>query len=215
MSVCERELADEVEGNLSMKKDKLSSIATVRCQAAEGNDDSIARLHDVILRDLHCEVARRLEANDHTEVSAASLIQGLYVRFEAAHSLDDWATKRDFYCVVVSVVASTLLEHYHARSLAVSSADQCLHPLDYTLNQIEMLNGFDFQKLYNALVTLELNAPRQYTILALRILAGMSLEHTAAVLEISKASVERDWRLARAKLHRDLWNQTYDATATQ
>jgi RNA polymerase sigma factor (TIGR02999 family) len=46
--------------------------------------------------------------------------------------------------------------------------------------------------------------PRHARIVELRFFGGLSIEETAEVLEISPATVKRDWVLARAWLHREL-----------
>jgi len=38
----------------------------------------------------------------------------------------------------------------------------------------------------------------------LRFFGGLSVDETAEVLKVSNATVRRDWRLARAWLHREL-----------
>ena len=49
----------------------------------------------------------------------------------------------------------------------------------------------------------ELN-PRHSEIVELRFFAGVTIEETAEVLGVSHATVEREWRFARAWLHREL-----------
>jgi RNA polymerase sigma factor (sigma-70 family) len=46
--------------------------------------------------------------------------------------------------------------------------------------------------------------PRQARIVELRFFAGLSIDETAEALEISKATVNRDWVTARAWLLREL-----------
>ena len=58
----------------------------------------------------------------------------------------------------------------------------------------------------NALVRLALVDPRQVKIVEMRYFAGLTIEETAEVLEISDATVKREWSLARAWLRRELGN---------
>jgi len=46
--------------------------------------------------------------------------------------------------------------------------------------------------------------PRQAQVVELRFFAGLTVEETAEVLEVSPATVKRDWLVARAWLHREL-----------
>jgi DNA-directed RNA polymerase specialized sigma24 family protein len=58
----------------------------------------------------------------------------------------------------------------------------------------------DLVTLDAALGALEKDEPRLASVVALRIFAGMSIEETAEALELSPATVKRDWLYARAWL---------------
>jgi RNA polymerase sigma factor (sigma-70 family) len=58
--------------------------------------------------------------------------------------------------------------------------------------------------LDEALDALERIDAQQRRIVELRYFGGLSIEETAQVLEVSPATVKRDWRMARAWLHREL-----------
>jgi RNA polymerase sigma factor (sigma-70 family) len=46
--------------------------------------------------------------------------------------------------------------------------------------------------------------PRQAQIVELRFFGGLSIEETAATLSVSAPTVKRDWRVAKAWLHKEL-----------
>ena len=58
--------------------------------------------------------------------------------------------------------------------------------------------------LDRALVELARISDRQTRVIECRFFAGMTVEETAEALEISRATVKRDWQLARAWLNREL-----------
>ena len=58
--------------------------------------------------------------------------------------------------------------------------------------------------LDDALSGLERIDPRLVRIVECRYFAGLSIEETAEALEVSPATVKRDWTVARAWLHREL-----------
>ncbi|HZL55897.1 MAG TPA: ECF-type sigma factor [Bryobacteraceae bacterium] len=58
--------------------------------------------------------------------------------------------------------------------------------------------------LDRALDTLELRQPRQCKVVELRFFAGLSIEETAEVMDLSAKTVMRDWKLARAWLHGEI-----------
>ena len=84
-------------------------------------------------------------------------------------------------------------------------------PLDQALDQIaadfEKTHRFDLEALENALARLKQRSARQYEVIMYRFYGGLSVAETAEALNISVGSVERDWRLARAKLYAELRDQ--------
>ena len=62
--------------------------------------------------------------------------------------------------------------------------------------------SLDFLDLDEALAELDAEAPRQARVVELRYFAGLEVAEAAEVLDISVATVERDWRFARAWLSR-------------
>jgi RNA polymerase sigma-70 factor, ECF subfamily len=58
--------------------------------------------------------------------------------------------------------------------------------------------------LDDALRRLEQLEPRQSRVVACRFFGGLSVQETAAALGISARTVERDWAVAQAWLHREL-----------
>jgi RNA polymerase sigma factor (TIGR02999 family) len=62
----------------------------------------------------------------------------------------------------------------------------------------------DLMELDEALTALERVDSQQRQIVELRYFGGLNIEETAQVLSVSPATVKRDWRMARAWLHREL-----------
>jgi RNA polymerase sigma factor (TIGR02999 family) len=65
-------------------------------------------------------------------------------------------------------------------------------------------SSLDILALDAALGRLEAAAPRQARIVELRYFAGLEIEEAAQALDISPATVKRDWVFARAFLLREL-----------
>jgi RNA polymerase sigma-70 factor, ECF subfamily len=62
--------------------------------------------------------------------------------------------------------------------------------------------------LNGALDRLAALSTRQRDVVECRFFGGLSVEETAEALEVSAATVKRDWRLARAWLHHELKSGT-------
>jgi RNA polymerase sigma factor (TIGR02999 family) len=81
-------------------------------------------------------------------------------------------------------------------------ADRRVEPRDLVVAQPPP--DVDVLALDEALTRLAMFESRWSRLVELRYFAGLTVEDTAAVLDLSTATVERDWRLARAWLYREL-----------
>ena len=62
----------------------------------------------------------------------------------------------------------------------------------------------DMLALHEALQTLQRDNARRHQVVMLRFFAGLTTEQTASAMDLSTATVEREWRFARALLHEHL-----------
>ena len=62
----------------------------------------------------------------------------------------------------------------------------------------------DVLAIDEALTKLAEKDPRKAQIVELRFFGGLEVEETAAVLKISEITVMRDWKMAKAWLHKEL-----------
>jgi RNA polymerase sigma factor (TIGR02999 family) len=69
----------------------------------------------------------------------------------------------------------------------------------------------EITSLNDALEALEAVDPRKSRVVELKFFGGLSVEETSEVLNISKETVARDWRLAKAWLLRELSERRQNA----
>jgi RNA polymerase sigma factor (sigma-70 family) len=72
--------------------------------------------------------------------------------------------------------------------------------------QISDAREVEILALNEALERLERQSARLAKIVELRVFAGMTVEEVATELGVSGRTVDRDWKIARARLTRDLSN---------
>jgi RNA polymerase sigma factor (sigma-70 family) len=95
------------------------------------------------------------------------------------------------------------------RSIAAASGRQARRPRPERLSitsagQLGEKPDLDLLALHEALEELKTFDPLQERIVELRYFGGLSIEETAEVMGIGHATVERDWKMARAWLRRKL-----------
>jgi RNA polymerase sigma factor (sigma-70 family) len=68
----------------------------------------------------------------------------------------------------------------------------------------------DLVGLHEALERLEALDPRKGRVVELRFFGGLNLEETAVALNVSSETVQRDWRVAKDWLRRELQSEDAD-----
>jgi RNA polymerase sigma factor (TIGR02999 family) len=105
-------------------------------------------------------------------------------------------------------VASTMMRRVlvdHARSHGRRKRGGDAHRVELTESvAAEPEASVDLIELDDALKKLEALDPRKVRIIELRYFAGMTIEETARLLEISPATISRDWDVARLWLLREI-----------
>jgi RNA polymerase sigma factor (TIGR02999 family) len=104
--------------------------------------------------------------------------------------------------ISAQLMRQILVEHGRRRRAAKRDGGQRLILEDAF--QLGHQKRIDVVSLDDALEELTKMDPRQGRIVELRFFGGLSIEETADVLEVSPATVKREWATARLWLHREL-----------
>ena len=141
----------------------------------------------------------RRERQDHTLQSAA-LVNEAYMRL-VDQSQVRWQNKSHFFGIAAQMMRRILVDHARGHKAAKRGAGVELLELNEAVTQAQK-QSIDLLGLDDALKTLEKMDAQQSRIIELRFFGGLSIEETAEVLEISPATVKRDFAAARAWLYR-------------
>jgi len=139
----------------------------------------------------------RHERPDHT-LQATALVHEAYVRLAGAHGAR-WENRAHFFRVAAKVMRRILINHALARRAAKRAHAQA----DVVLDEIAVLlpeSNVDILDLHDALEELAERDRQKARVVELRFFAGCTIDETAESLNISTATVEREWRFARAWL---------------
>ena len=138
------------------------------------------------------------------ELQATAIVNEVILRFEKGDVLKSVTNRRVFFSVANRAMRQVLIDHYRKRKKLVDSPNRSASPLDAAVQWIESQVNADFEDLQLALQALGEHSQRQHDVVMHRFFSGLSMKETAALLDVSLPTVERDWRLARAKLLRRL-----------
>jgi RNA polymerase sigma-70 factor (ECF subfamily) len=148
----------------------------------------------------------RKERSDHT-LSATALVHEAYIRL--AKSNPQWETRGHFFGIAANVMRQVLIDHARARHAEKRDGDWIKLTLTSAIPEIEsqVEEGLDVLQLNTALQALEAIDARQAKIVELRYFGGLSIEETADIMNLSIATIKREWSTAKLFLKRLLHDE--------
>ncbi len=172
-------------------------------EARDGNQAALAQILPLVYGELHrmASAYLRHERRDHT-LQTTALVHEAYLRLAGQDDLG-WQNRAHFRAIAATTMRRILIEHARARGRKKRGEAPERVALEDTL-AITPSPTIDLEALDQALSRLEILDRQQARIVELRFFADLTVEETAEVLSISKATVKRDWAMARAWLRREL-----------
>jgi len=146
----------------------------------------------------------RLEGPGHT-LQTTALIHEAYLRLVEQRETT-WQNRAHFFAVAAQSMRRILVDHARASQTAKRGGNAEIISLDEEPIGFSQEKSGELIALDEALTRLADLSPRQTQIIELRFFGGLSVEETAEVLQIAPRTVKRDWRVARAWLHREVRN---------
>jgi RNA polymerase sigma factor (TIGR02999 family) len=169
----------------------------------KGDKEALDQLIPAVYDELRRQAARylRRERVGHT-LQTTALIHEAYLRLIDQKNVE-WQNRAQFFGIAAQLMRRILVDHARTRTRAkrggsdirVSFADA---------EAFVKAQQLDVVALSEALDRLERIDEQQSKIVELRFFSGLTVEETAAVLDISPATVKRDWSMAKAWLHREI-----------
>ena len=139
----------------------------------------------------------RHERPDHT-LQATALVHEAFLRL-AGHDRVAWQNRGHFYAIAAQMMRRILVDHARERRAAKRPDAKMRTDLDDQLpaaDQPEHVLLLD-----EALTELSAMDPRQGRIVEFRYFGGLSEQEVADTLSVSRATVTREWKRARAWLY--------------
>lgn len=174
--------------------------------ARTGDREALDRLLPLVYDELK-RVARnkmRHESADHT-LQATALIHEAYIKLVDQHSTQ-WDERAIFFSIASEAMRRVLVNHAVARQtdkrggrwsqVTVSLLE--VEASDSTSSDAAVLD------LDRALTALAIIDPQQSRVVELRYFGGLTIEETASAMNLSIATVKREWSTARLWLKRAL-----------
>lgn len=165
--------------------------------AGGGDRQALARLYEQVYSELRQMAAAgmRRERGAHT-LQPTALVNEVYLRLTPGARFEN---RRHFFGAAAQAMRRILVDHARQKSAEKRGAGLeriTLSDLDVSAPE----ENLDVLAVNEALDRLAEADPRLAELVSLRFFAGMSIEDTARALDVSPATVKRDWVFARAWL---------------
>jgi RNA polymerase sigma-70 factor, ECF subfamily len=190
---------------------KLRHIRTMETGEQPDDDDLPADLfgaapdRDRMLPVVYAELRRlaasylRRERPGHT-LQPTALVHEAYVRLIDQRQVD-WSNRAQFMGLAAVMMRRILVNHARDRAAEKRGGGAEHVPLTLAGEGIGTVK-VDVLELHDALTRLSESDPRKGQIVELKFFGGLTTDEIADTLSVSTATVERDWKFARAWLFR-------------
>jgi len=171
--------------------------------AAQGDRDAFdavfPRVYDTLRRIAGARL--RSEGRD-CSMAPTVLVHEAYLKLARLDRID-WQNRAQFFAIAARAMRQILVDHALARRAQKRGGDH----VQVTLDEASRVTGprdHEVLALEAALSRLERRNRRRCQVVECRFFAGLDVDETAEALNISPATVKRDWTAARAWLNREL-----------
>lgn len=171
--------------------------------AGEGDSQAAAELLPLVNQQLR-EVAgaRMRKIPPGQTLQPTALVHEAYLRV-VGDGESDFENRSHFFFAAARAMRDILVEQARRKSRLKRGGDKQRLSTDNLAVAIDA-PAEDMLALHEALVLLEREYPRKHQLIMLRFFAGLTEAAAADIMEVDASTARRDWRFARAWLHRVL-----------
>jgi RNA polymerase sigma-70 factor (ECF subfamily) len=184
-----------------------SDVTRLLVASSQGDQEALDKLLPLVYTELRHLAERYLhrERPDHT-LQPTALVHEAYLRL-----IDQdvsWQNRAHFFGVAAEMMRRILIDHARKHQAAKRGSGGIKISLDEAIDLTDE-RAAELIALDDALKALAEFDPQKSRIVELRFFGGLSIEETAAVLDIGTATVIRQWKMAKAWLYHEV-NQKSD-----
>lgn len=187
----------------SNRADDPGKITELLHELREGRSAAFDDLIPLVYEQLRRIAGRRLrkEHGAHT-LQTTELVHEAYERLAAHHEVN-WDDRSHFFAVAARAMRQVLVEHARRKNAQKRGGSAPHVSIDESTPAVAP-SPISVLALDDALERLEMLDARQAKVVEGRFFAGMTIQQTAQMLDVSASTVKRDWQTARAWLAREL-----------
>ena len=179
------------------------NITQVLERWSNGEQSALDELVPLIYKELRRLAGNyiRRERHSHT-LQPTALINEVFLRLIDQQNIK-WQSRAHFFGIAARLMRRILVDHARVHQAAKRGGDQYSVSLSKA-DRVASQSSVNLLTLNLTLERLEEFDPQQSRIVELRFFGGLTIAETAAVLSVSHATIEREWKMARAWLRHEL-----------
>ena len=168
-----------------------------------GDEEALARLIPLVYGELRRMARSQMRWQQPGQtLQTTALIHDAWMRL-VRHPAQSWNGRSHFFAVCATAMRQILVDHARARRSARRGGGERALAVE-GIADVSPERAAEVLALDAALTGLKALHPRQSRIVECRYFGGLTVDETAEALSISRETVMRDWKMARAWLHRAL-----------
>lgn len=169
-----------------------------------GDDTALEHLVPLLYDELHALARRQLRAEraEHT-LNPTALVNEAYLKLMQQREVGA-EDRTQFLAIAATTMRRLLVDYARTRQRQKRGGGVRPVPLDDVLPFLSDQEADEMLALDEALTRLEAINPRGSQVVQYRFFGGLSLEETAAILDVSVKTVQRSWTAARAWLRKEV-----------
>jgi RNA polymerase sigma factor (TIGR02999 family) len=182
----------------------MSDVTRILSQIEQGDPHAAEQLLPLVYDELRkLAAANMAHEKPGQTLQATALVHEAYLRLVGGESSPHFSGRAHFFAAAAEAMRRILVDNARRRKSLKRGGDQQRVALPEAVAPAAD-EAFDMLALDEALDNLAIEHPEKAKLVKLRYFAGVSLEETAELLGISRATAQRNWAFARAWLYGQL-----------
>jgi RNA polymerase sigma factor (TIGR02999 family) len=179
------------------------NITLLLNEISNGNEVAIEKVLPLVYNELRRISSKYLrnEYKKHT-FQTTELVHEAYIKLIGNQQIS-WQSRAHFFGIASKTMRQILVDYARKRNSQKRGSGKTKLSLD-DAQLVASESNDQILALDEALKKLEFIEERSGKIVELRYFSGLTIEETAEILNISSASVKRDWQFAKAWLYKEI-----------
>ena len=182
-------------------------VTTLLAAWSSGDKSALDKMMPLVYAELHRIARRAWSQQPHSNtLQPTALINEAYLKLANAENAS-FEDRCHFFAVASKAMRQILVNHAKA-GLSEKRGGGMAHVSIEDVEPAVHREAGEIVALHEALDALHAVDPRKSMVVEMRYFGGLSIEETAEAMGVSVATVNRDWRLARSWLIREMNRQS-------